>query len=327
MVQCLECGIWYMSITNSHLKICCSKSTSDYRKDHPGASMIDDEVRIKLSIASSESSKDRVVSDEAKRNMSIAKTSYYKTEEGLNTIESIRETLTGRTNGSPSEETRSKISEGLLNWYRNNEVSDETRQRLSNSIQAFWDSDESSLARQKVSEASTGRIISEETRLRMSIVQIGHIVTEDTKRKISIGNKAYYSSTEGLLCLARLLSERTSTKPDLAPYLSKGEKYLHILLEEVFPGQYEYTGNGSFHIGTKIPDFKHVTKMKVVEFYGSSSEQYHGHILGEEEERSKEFAKYGYEVLFIRSWEIDLKERDFEKVATLLNRIKKFTYS
>ncbi len=216
-------------------------------------------------------------------------------------IERIREEATGRL---ATVETREKMSISHREYW-NSEEGLLTRDRMSSSSLEFWNSEEGSLAKQ----ANSNRVVSEDTRKRMSASHI-----------------TYYASENGKAEFTRRLQRRADSKPELAPYLSKGEKYVHSRLEEVFPGQYEYTGNGSFHIGTKNPDFKHISKMKIIEFFGDSSETY-GHMPGEEGERSREFAEYGYEVLFIRGWEIDLNEKNFEKVVRLLNRIKKFTFS
>jgi hypothetical protein len=291
-----------------------SINTYEYLDRFPGALLIDEKT-------------------ESKRRESIS-----KSLEGLPITDSHRENLsTSHLGIVPSEETRQRMSFSRLSnpnkesidnkistsmhtvWSDLDYWSRESKRRLGTEHTEEWNN--------RISISNTGKEVSEETRQKLSEANSGNVPSDETRQRISKGLKAFYSSKEGELTLARRLQKRADSKPELAPYLSKGEKYIHIWLEEVFPGQWEYTGNGSFHIGSKNPDFKHTTKMKIIEFYGSDSEDYHGHILGEEEERSREFAEHGYEVLFIRSWEIDLKDRTFEKIAKLLNKVKKFSDS
>jgi hypothetical protein len=316
-------------------------TTQEYRDLYPEAILypeLSEETKEKLR----EFNTGNVLSEETRRKISESLEGHVVTEE---TRQLISEGNTGRVK---SDEERQRISEANTGHVH----SEEHKQRISVSCLEFFASEEGTLARQKMSDAHTGMVASEESRQRQSESLREFYASEEgqenrqrqadsirefwateegilSKKRGSDSLRAYYASEEGKVSLARGASRRllkiAESNPSLFPYLSKGERYVHGHLEESFPDQYEYTGNGSFHIGSKNPDFKHTSKMKVIEFYGSSN--YHGHYLGEEEERSREFAEHGYEVLFIRGWEIDLKERDFEKVVRLLNKIGRFTYN
>jgi len=294
MIRCEKCyeetgqEVWFFQVSGSHLRRIHGIYEFEYQRDYPDSPLIDEELRLSKNSSAS-----------------LA--------------------LTGRVNGPLTEETKKKISDsktGVL-------LSIEHCEAISRSHIGivFTDEHKENLSRAHYfsSRDNTGHTVSEETKQKLREAATGRLHSEETKKLISTSKKAYFATEEGKVSQTSRLQKIANSKPELAPYLSKGERYVHVLLEDTFPGQYKYAGDGSFYIGSKNPDFKHTSKMKVIEFYGS--ENYKGHYLGEEEERSREFAEHGYEVLFIRGREIDLREKNFEKVAKLLDRIKKFTYS
>ncbi len=86
------------------------------------------------------------------------------------------------------------------------------------------------------------------------------------------------------------------------------EKIVYNLIEELFPGEYRYTGDYNFWIHGRNPDFLCYKNKKIIEHFGV---WWHGEkVTGQsredhEKERIKHFEKYGYECLVI--WEDDIK--------------------
>jgi len=98
---------------------------------------------------------------------------------------------------------------------------------------------------------------------------------------------------------------------DLRP--NKCEVKILNVLNKFYPNEWKYTGDFSFLINGKNPDFTCINGKKLlIEHFGNYYHQ------GEDpEERKKIFAKFGYKTLVI--WENELK--DMEKVE---NKIRKF---
>ena len=67
---------------------------------------------------------------------------------------------------------------------------------------------------------------------------------------------------------------------------------------------YKYTGNAQFILNGNAPDFLHTSKRKIIELFGER-----GHKPEEEEQRTKEFATSGYQVLVIWLKELKVKNR------------------
>lgn len=94
---------------------------------------------------------------------------------------------------------------------------------------------------------------------------------------------------------------------------NKTERKLDALIQSVCPGEYKFTGDGSFLIGTLNPDWTNVNgKMKVIELFGEHVHSDGGMIepsfiqtyMG----RKMTLADHGYETLII--WSRELKDMD-----------------
>ena len=114
---------------------------------------------------------------------------------------------------------------------------------------------------------------------------------------------------------------------DIKP--NRVEIKLMEILNELFPNEFEYTGDFSFWVGTKNPDFKHKNDKKVIELFGDywHSEEVTG--INErlhEIERTNHFEQYGYNVLII--WENEIKniERIKQKLINFNNGKEKVNY-
>lgn len=86
------------------------------------------------------------------------------------------------------------------------------------------------------------------------------------------------------------------------------------LLEENFPNQWKYTGNGGSRniIGGKIPDFTHKSQKKIIEVYGD-----YWHQGEDPSERIDHFAEYGYDAIVI--WESESEEQALDRITELMN--------
>lgn len=101
---------------------------------------------------------------------------------------------------------------------------------------------------------------------------------------------------------------------------NKAEEALEIFLNNRFPGEYEYTGDGSLIIKGMIPDFTNCNgKKEIIELFGS---YYHSQKLVGDRWRQTElgrimaFNSLGFRCLVI--WENELKDKDklLEKIRT-----------
>lgn len=72
---------------------------------------------------------------------------------------------------------------------------------------------------------------------------------------------------------------------------------------------FDYTGDGSFFIDGKCPDFKHNSKKKVIEFNG-----FYTHTPEEEEQRRRLFNNHGFEVMFLHYDDLNNKNMTVEKI-------------
>ena len=95
--------------------------------------------------------------------------------------------------------------------------------------------------------------------------------------------------------------------------INKIETKLDGILNDLFPNEYKYTGDGSIIIEGKIPDFININgQKKIIELFGN-----YWHKQEDEQIRKDYFSKYGYETLII--WEEDMKNLENVK-----NKLKEF---
>lgn len=202
-----------------------------------------------------------------------------------------------------SSETREKISKaGKANFQnedfvkrRNELLSKHPRKPLSDEV------------RKKISETLTGRPLSEETknklRGRKGVLSpsFGKIVPKERREKLSKAIKRKWLDREYVLMMANA----RNIKPN------KPETFLINLLNDMYPGQWKYTGDFSFTINGKNPDFVNCNgQKKIIEFNGS-----YWHKNDTPGERESMFAKFGYETLII--WDNEMGDIDKlkEKIA------------
>lgn len=177
---------------------------------------------------------------------------------------------------------------------------DETKQKMSKAGMGRKPSDET---RQKLREANSGKTLSVEHKIKLSLAHLGKVVTEETKRKIGETGKKNFQDPE----YCRKMRKAWNIKPN------KPETFLMELLDNLYPNEWKYTGDFSFVINGKNPDFVCCNgQKKVIELFGD-----YWHRGEDPKEREAVFAPFGYKTLII--WEHELKN-----MASVMNKIGGF---
>ena len=129
--------------------------------------------------------------------------------------------------------------------------------------------------------------------------------SKETCKKMSIVGKKRWQDPEWREKQLKAIFAGMYIKP------TKPEKLLDKLLQELFPNEWRYIGDGSLLIGYKNPDFVNVNgQKKIIEMNGDywHSEELTGRTkIEEEQQRIDHFAQYGYQTLII--WEHELDDR------------------
>ena len=97
-----------------------------------------------------------------------------------------------------------------------------------------------------------------------------------------------------------------SSKPN------KPETLLGNILNQKYPNEYQYVGNGKRIINGLIPDFINTDRKEVIEHFGS-----YWHRNDNPEDRIIRFSNAGFKCLII--WENELRD-----ISTVLNKVKLF---
>jgi len=144
---------------------------------------------------------------------------------------------------------------------------------------------------------------SEDWRAKIGDGQRGRKQTIEQRRKESKSAKENFKDPE----FCKEFWKRFRVKPN------KPETLILNILDKLFPGEWKYTGNYSFWINGKNPDFTCINGKKLlIEHFGT-----YWHRGKDPEERKKIFSKFGYSTLVI--WEEELKN-----MKEIENKIRKF---
>lgn len=128
--------------------------------------------------------------------------------------------------------------------------------------------------RQKMSESKKGQRPSEATRLKIKRTMIQMYSDPRIRHRLHLGK---------------------SQQPN------KIEQAFLEFLEEKFPGQYRYVGDGSLIVGRFSPDFTHVSEKRLIEIYGD-----YWHAGDDPQERIAYFAEFGYQTQVL--WEHEVRQ-------------------
>ena len=160
--------------------------------------------------------------------------------------------------------------------------------------------------RRRVSNVLRGHFVSDETKQKIRDTLKGFVPSEESNKERSIGmTKAW---AEGRMSEALAGCHRGPNKP---------ETMILNILNSLFPNQWEYTGNFTFTIAGKCPDFVNCNgQKKVIEMYGD-----YWHRNDDPQDRIDLFSKFGYDTLII--WESELK--DIRKVEKAIETFAIYT--
>lgn len=195
-----------------------------------------------------------------------------------------------------SEEHKRKISEAR----RGKRHTEETRRKMSEAQSGvgngFYSKHHTEEAKRRMSEARKGeknhfygKHHTEEAKRKMSKAERGKRHTEETKRKMSEISKERWKDEE----YAKRVLKRLSVRPT-----SYEQCFIDFCEKHNLP--FRYTGDGSFLIGSKNPDFVDCERKIAVEVfcdYFKIKEK--GGVNNYKRERQVEFAKRGWTTIFL----------------------------
>lgn len=229
-----------------------------------------------------------------------------------------------------SEEDKAKLSKarmgntyalGKVAWNKGKSFSKESKSKMSLAHKGHHCSEEQ---RAKISLAMKGKQNTlgyhptKETRAKIGLAQIGNKNTlgshcsKETKIKIgeALKGREISEKTKAKLRKARLLWWANCLDRDkhikavllgLRIRPTKPELKLQILLNNLYPNEWKYTGDGGIIIGGRVPDFTNVNgKKEVMELYGN-----YWHKGQNPQDKIGHYKRYGFRCLVI--WEEELK--------------------
>lgn len=202
-------------------------------------------------------------------------------------------------------ETKRKISDARkgkphphASTGKGRKFSDETLKRLSEIHKGYQWSDNS---KRKLSESKMGIPRSEECKQKLRDYWVNR---KDELKEI--GRKAWFNGEKTNIMLQNMLKSRR-IKPN------KKETHILEILDEYYPHEWSYVGDGTLAIGGKCPDFKrNHGHNHLIEFFGD-----YWHKDDNEQERIDHFKKHGYETIII--WENQIKNKNKQEIYELID--------
>jgi len=215
--------------------------------------------------------------------------------------------LQGRKRSQESIAKGALAQKGQVPWNKGIHLTEEDKQHKSEAqklIQPFIHTPEFN---KMTGDAQRGKIISPSARYNMSIAHLGKPLSESHKDSMSIAWKRLWRDQE---FRDRRIKELIA---GLNIFPNKPETAILKLLEELFPEEYEYTGNGKMIINGINPDFTNINgQKKVIELFGD-----YWHKGEDPQIKINRYSEYGFDCLVI--WEHELEHKEI-----LINRIIEF---
>lgn len=220
-----------------------------------------------------------------------------------------------------SAEHKKKISDaqkGRISPMKGRKHTAESKEKMSKSM--LLRSPLSEESRKKISDTLKGQPFTDERRRNLSNALMGHKPSEESIRKTAAANRGKKRSPESCKKMSvkrlekfkdpafvSLMKKAWGIKPN------KPETFLTGLLENLYPGEWKYTGDFSFMINGKNPDFVNCNgQKKCIELFGD-----YWHKGQNPQDRIDVFKPFGFETLVI--WEHELKD-----IGNVSEKIKEF---
>jgi len=215
-----------------------------------------------------------------------------------------------------SRESRKQLSGRIVEYCASDEGK-EARKLLVRQMEEFYHNTEEgrrlrdSIA-EKVSKANTGHEVTESVRQLMSENRSGIRRTLETRRKMS---KSHLENWQNPDYARSVLSHR---KPNGV------ELWFQSVLDERFPGEWKYVGDGQVWLSGRNPDFLNVNGRKlVIEVFGFYyHDPYYFSNRPTEEELLALYRKFGFGCLVF--WEYDMfdEEAVVARVSSFVSEFK-----
>jgi len=211
-----------------------------------------------------------------------------------------------------SEETRKKHAKAMEYLWEKPEY----RKKMSDIARRNWNNKEyrnlqikrlstfrhSVISRKKIGDRHRGKVISEESKRLCSLANKGKRYSPETEFTSSSLKKKYQDPI-----YVKKMAKAWGIKPN------KPESFIINLLNELYPNEWKYTGDFSFTINGKCPDFVNCNgQKKIIELFGD-----YWHRGQDPQDRINTFKPFGYETLVI--WEHELKNMN-----STIEKIRKF---
>lgn len=223
-----------------------------------------------------------------------------------------------------SEEAKAKMRQshlGKSSQKRGCKLSDETKRKISEKVKRLYENPEyrkmtsestkrgmTIEGKRKIAVNNSNRIVSECTKVKMSLAAKGKIISQQTRQKLREANKGKKASeqTKKKLSIKTKKSWQNSNFVEKqlisrALHPNKPETIILNLLNKLYPNEWKFTGDFSFMINGKNPDFTNINgQKKLIELFGD-----YWHKGEDPNDRINIFKPFGWDTLVI--WECELK--------------------
>jgi len=197
-------------------------------------------------------------------------------------------------------------------------LSEKHKKKIGKASKRTWatiDEEKKNEWRKKIGDGNKGKIVSIESRKKISAAKKGKRVSPATEfkkgMKHSHDHLKYMSKVMSALWRDPKYVKKMAKAFHITP--NKPETFMINLLNDLYPGEWKYTGDLSFTINGKCPDFVNCNgQKKCIEIFGN-----YWHKNEDPQNRINAFKPFGYETLVI--WERELKDVD-----SIIKRIHEF---
>jgi len=210
-----------------------------------------------------------------------------------------------------SEEHKAKISASL----KGRQLSEKHKERISASIKEFWSEPENQKRlrqAQRVAHRERGAP-SPETKAKISAAMRAYFSDLRNRTRHCAIMKAYFTDPYNQNKInewVRKSRQATCIKPTSA------EQKLVDILEQNWPGEWKYVGDGQVIIGGCCPDFINTNgKKQIIEVFGT-----YWHDLFDVAKKKEHYRQYGFDTLVIWEDELADEEATLKKVKTFARK-------